>query len=441
MEKHNSLQFFVLACMIGLILSIGTFSFSALANAVIHPNSFSHFKEDTWIGPVNVSGLSKEQTTQRLAKETAKWTQHNHVQSQFLFEEVQMSSDVFIFDFNTMIETAEQGHRNQMVVTIDEKEWTNHLLELGFLGTEEIIDWIRYRNDLLSHAQQLNPIFEPFYLTTYITRQQTGVSEISEASMPITVSDSSISSWIRKHDTIVIEKGQSFSLQSIFESDPAGLYSEAFKTILASTMYKAVLESPFQIVERQISVNNDFNIQAGFEALVNENNDLVLQNVYGFPLTIKTESLGNQVIVSITGPMLGIEIDINPLKRKILPYRVQIQTIERNTPEKTDRGFEGVEVELSRTVFLYGNKKNVYPVAKDLYFPIHEVQYRHESEPVTPPSSNDISEPPSTQGDGIPPIGNGGNTPTPGTDVPPGGTSTDSDPDTILEEDKKKSTK
>jgi len=441
MRNSNSLQFFTLACLVGIILSIGTLSFSSLTNAVIQPGSDNHFEESTWIGPVNVSGLSKDQATKLLAKETANWKQQNQFLSHFLFEQAHLNSDVFMFDLISMVETAQQGQRNQIEVSIDEDEWTKHLSELGFLGSEESIDWVAIRSNLLLQAQQLEPISEPIYFTAYMTRSQTGVAKIAEASMPVPSSDTSLSSWIRNHDTLIVENGQNFSLNTILETDPAGLYSDAFKTILASTIYKAALESPFHIMERQISVSNPFNIQDGFEAFIDTDSDFVLRNVYGFPLTIKTESSGNQLIVSVVGPILGVEIDVNPLQRKILPYRVQIQTIDRNLPESTDKGIEGIEVEVSRSVFVNGEKQHSYLVAKDLYFPVHEVQYRHEAVPIvyTPPTTENSSD--SDGNVSSPSPETDGNTSNPEPSVPPGGTSTDSDPDHILEEDKKKTTK
>lgn len=448
MRNRNSLQFFILACIVGIILSIGTLSFSSLTNAVIQPNSDHHFEKSTWIGPINVAGLNKEQTIQLLARETSNWKQQSQVISQFIFEQAAMNSEVFTFDLIAMVETAKQGQRNQIEVSIDEDEWTRHLSEIGYLGTEESIDWEAIRSDLLLQAQLLEPISEPLYFTEYMPLSQTGVSKIAEASMSVPSSDTSLSSWVRKYDTLVVQNGQSFSLNTILESDPAGLYSEAFKTILASTMYKVALESPFQIKERQISVSNPYNIQEGFEAFIDSDSDLVLQNVYGFPLTIKTESLGNELIVSVIGPVLGVEIDVNPLQRKVLPYRVQIQTIDRHLPEKTDKGIEGIEVEVSRTVSVNGENQQSYVVARDLYFPVHEVQYRHEAVPVvyTPPTSDKSSDSdgndssPSQESE-IPETGTDRSSSNPGTSVPPGGTSTDSDPDHILEEDQKKTTK
>ena len=445
MRNRNSLQFFTLACIIGIILSIGTLSFSSLTNAVIEPNS-DYFEEGTWIGPVNVSGLNKNQTTQLLAKETATWKQQNQVLSQFIFEQAPMNSEVFTFDLISMVEKAKQGQRNQIVVSINEEEWTRHINELGFLGSEEGVNWKAIRSDLLLQAQTLEPISEPLYFTTYMTPNQTGVSTIAQATMLVPLSDTSLSSWVRKHETLVVEKGQRFSLNTVFESDPTGLYSEAFKTILASTLYKAALESPFDIMERQISVSNPNNIQEGFEAFIDSDSDLVLQNVYGFPLTIQTESSGNELIVSVIGPMLGVNIDVNPLQRKVLPYRVQIQTIDRHLPETTEKGDEGVEVEVSRIVSVNGENQQSYFVARDLYFPVHEIQYRHEAVVYALPTSDnssdaddDVSSP--SQGSEKPQAETDGSTSNPGTNVPPGGTSTDSDPDHILEEDQKKTTK
>ena len=451
MAQKNSLQFFILAIVVGFILLVGTFSFTSLTKAVVNPDSYTHFKENTWIGPIDVSGLNKEQSLQLLSKKTDGWKQKNQMATQFLFESAKMVPETLTFDVQGSVNTALNGQRNQLQVTLNENLWSDHLLELGLTGQEDIVDFVKFKQDILSFAHDLQPNSENFNLTSYINPQETGVSEIAQASMPFSLSDASISSWIRKHSTIQVEPNQSLSLNDIFISEPEGLYSDEFKTILASAMYKAALESPFQILERNISQTNPFNIQAGFEAFIDENKDFVIENVYGCPLTIETTQSGNQLEVKISGHDVGIEIDLDPLERKVLPYRVQIQTIEKSVPQKTDKGVEGVEINISRTVFLNREKKATFHVANDLYFPKHEIQYRHEVETseLTPLASNDSSTGAGTNNnsvDGIPtptvPSGGGsGGTPNPAPIIPPGGTSTESDSDEILKEDQTKNTK
>lgn len=451
MAQKNSLQFFILSLIVGIILLAGTFSFTSLTKAVLNPDSFTHFKENSWIGPIDVSGLNKEQSLQLLSKKTNEWKQKNQMATQFLFESAKMDPETLTFDVQGSVNTALNGQRNQLQVTLNENLWNDHLLELGFTGQEDIVDFVNFKQDILSFAHDLQPNSGNFNLTSYIDRKQTGVIEIAQATMPVSISDASISSWIRKHSTIIVEPNKSLSLNDIFISEPEGLYSDEFKTILTSTMYKAALESPFQILERNISQTNPFKIQAGFEAFIDENKDFVIVNVYGFPLTIETIQSGNQLVVKISGTDVGIEIDLDPLERKVLPYRVQIQTIEKSVPQKTDKGVEGVEVNVSRTVFLNGEKKATFHVANDLYFPKHEIQYRHEigTSELTPPASNDSSTGAGTNNisvDGIPtptvPSGGGsGGTPNPAPIIPPGGTSTESDSDEILKEDQTKNTK
>lgn len=451
MAHKNSLQFFILAIVVGFILLAGTFSFTSLTKAVINPDAFTHFKENTWIGPIDVSGLNKEQSLQLLSKKTDEWKQKNKMTSHFLFESAKMDSETLTFDVQGSVNTALNGQKNQLLVTLNENLWNDHLLKLGFTAQEDVVDFVTFKQDILSFAHDLQPISGNFNLTSYINLQETGVSELTQATMPVSISDASSSSWIRKHSTILIEPNQSLSLNDIFISESEGLYSDEFKTILASTMYKAALESPFQILERHISQTNPYKIQVGFESFIDENKDFVIENVYGFPLTIETTQSGNQLVVKISGPDVGIKIDLDPLERKVLPYRVQIQTIEKSLPQKTDKGIEGVEVNVSRTVFLNREKKATFQVANDLYFPKHEIQYRHEVETseLTPPVSNDSSTESGGNNnsvDGIPnptvPSGGGsGGTSKPAPIIPPGGTSTESDSDEILKEDQTKTTK
>ena len=452
MAQKNSLQFFILALIVGFILLAGTFSFTSLTKAVLNPDSITHFKENSWIGPIDVSGLNKEQSLQLLTKKTNEWKQNNQMTSQFLFETAKMNTDTIAFDVQGSINKAQNGQKIPLQVSINENLWNDHLSELGFTGQEDIIDYDTFKQDLLSFASDLHSPSENFNLTSYINRKQIGVFEIAQASMPLSINEASASSWIRKHSTILVEPNQSLSLNEIFTSEPEGLYSEGFKTILASTIYKAALESPFQILERHFSQTNPYKIQAGFESFIDENKDFVIENVYGFPLTIETTQSGNQLVVKISGPDVGIEIDLDPLERKVLPYRVQIQTIEKSLPQKTDKGIEGVEVNVSRTVFLNREKKATFHVANDLYFPKHEIQYRHEVETseLTPPASNHSSTESGDNNnnsvDGIPnPIvpsgGDSGGASNPAPIIPPGGTSTESDSDEILKEDQTKTTK
>ncbi|MBU0905441.1 MAG: hypothetical protein KKF57_09650, partial [Firmicutes bacterium] len=73
MAQKNSLQFFILSLIVGIILLAGTFSFTSLTKAVLNPDSFTHFEENSWIGPIDVSGLNKEQSLQLLSKKTNEW--------------------------------------------------------------------------------------------------------------------------------------------------------------------------------------------------------------------------------------------------------------------------------------------------------------------------------------------------------------------------------
>lgn len=448
MAQKNSLQFFILSLIVGIILLAGTFSFTNLTKAVLNPDSFTHFKEDSWIGPIDVSGLDKEQSLQLLSKKTNEWKQKNPMTSQFLFESAKLDPETLTFDVHGSINSALNGQKNQLQVTVNENLWNDHLLELGFTGQEDIIDFVTLKQDILSYASDLKSDSENIILTSYINRHEIGVSEIAQASMPFSLSDASISSWIRKHSTILVEPNQSLSLNEIFNSEPDGLFSDEFKTILASTIYKSALESPFLILERHISQTNPFEIQAGFEAFIDENKDFVIENVYGFPLTIETTQSVNQLVIKISGPDVGIEVDLDPLERKVLPYRVQIQTIEKSVPQKTDKGIEGVEVNVSRTVFLNRERKATFHVANDLYFPKHEVQYRHEVETseMTQSTSTDSSsesggDNDSNDGTTNPTVPSSGGTSNLVPKIPPGGTSRESDSDEILKEDQTKTTK
>ena len=180
MAQKNSLQFFILAIVVGFILLAGTFSFTSITKAVINPDSFTHFKKNTWIGPIDVSGLNKEQSLQLLSKKTDEWKQKNQMTSQFIFETVKMKTDTVAFDVQGSVNKAQNGQINPLQVSLNENLWNDYLSELGFTGQEDIIDFDSFTQDLLSFARDLHSPRENFNLALPCSATPVGVFEIAQ---------------------------------------------------------------------------------------------------------------------------------------------------------------------------------------------------------------------------------------------------------------------
>ncbi|AYC29760.1 VanW family protein [Paenisporosarcina cavernae] len=442
MERQNSIQFFLITLLIGVILLAGTFGFSTVSSAIFGTVN-SPFEDGTTIGETDVSGLTPQQAKKVLEKDIVNWQENYPISMQVLFKQVLLNPEVIQFDMENSIAEAKNGTQNDLLVLVDEVKLQQSLEEIGYRHAQEQHDFQALKQLLTEKAAHYEKSSVPVNLIRYMSEVSADEGTISDASLPINVQDESPTNWIRNHSTISVPIGEKISLNTLLNDDPTGLYSAEFKTKLASTLYAASLNAPIEVVSRSISESNQYNVPLGTEAYLSETTDLVIKNSYGYPITIQSSISGSTLSVEIRSRMTDLHVTAQKSDQNVLPFRVQIQLVTNPYLVKTELGKEGREVTVSRTIFIGSDEIDTFVQSVDTYFPINEIQYRlqevaspeQNGSPASPGSTYDSSggqtNTPTTPSTGTPSTDDDSNP----TGTPPGGTDDSDDPDSIEKDD------
>lgn len=381
MEKKNSIQFFLLVAGASFFLFVLTFGLYNVANAFTNEGgSNDYFDEDTWIGPILVDGLSKKQAIQLLTQETSDWSINQQSSLQFVFEETKLNGEIVQFLLKESVEQAVSGEHNTLYTQINKEEWEATISYLQLDGYRELIDENRLQQYILDSAANLTILENPIHIPQYFKSESDEKTLMVSESIQLGVSSFGSSSWIEKHREVEVKVDQVFSLNELLLSDTEGLYNAQFQNEVSSLLYKVALNSPFSILERHITTNNEFNSEIGYEAFIDKAHDLRVKNEYGFPLTIESNVIGNELTISIYSENNPVKIQTVILEKKELNQRVIIRPITLDQQERIVPGKNGMEASVERIVFLDDSLWKTYEVDLDTYLPVHDVWYKYNEE-------------------------------------------------------------
>lgn len=377
-EQKNSLQFVLLVSIMSVLLLAFIFGIYSVANAFTkNENSNGYFGENTWVGPILIEGLSKEQAAQLIEQKTSEWAMHQQTTVQLVFEETALNGSIINFLTGESINQAKSGRHNPLVVQINDEIWNTIFSSLGIEEYAELINLDDLKKQILEQAKTLQPLSNPIHLTQFFISQ----SEQREvlASETIALSDTSFGalSWVRKNGDLEVNVDETFSLNNIISADTEGLYNAQFQNELSSLLYKTALSSPMSVIERHVSTDNTFGREVGFEAFLDRNYDLVLKNEYGFPLTIETNVIGNQLTVSIYSKSIPIKVHSLVEEKKELTPRVIVRPITLDQQERKVPGKNGSQARVKRVVLVDSSRWKTLDVSLDAYLPVHEVWYKY----------------------------------------------------------------
>lgn len=413
MEKKNSIQFFLLVAGASLFLFVLTFGLYNVANAFTNEGgSNDYFEEDTWIGPILVGGLSKKQAIQLLTQETSDWSINQQSSLQFIFEESKLNEEIMQFLLDESVEQAVSGQQNLLFTQINPEEWEAAISNLQLDGYRELIDENRLQQYILDSAANLTILENPIHIPEYFKSESNEKTLMVSESIHLDKTSFGLESWIEKHSEIEVKVDQVFSLNELLLSDTEGLYNAQFQNEVSSLIYKVALNSPFSILERHITTNNEFNSEIGYEAFIDKTHDLRVKNEYGFPLTIESNVIGNELTVSIYSKNTPLKIQTVIKEKKELNQRVILRPITLDQQERIVPGENGMEANVERIVFLDDSPWKTYVVTLDTYLPVHEVWYKYNENLLN--SSGNANGTTGTIGNSGSGIGNAGNSsPTP----------------------------
>ncbi|QDQ01891.1 hypothetical protein FOH38_16135 [Lysinibacillus fusiformis] len=169
--------------------------------------------------------------------------------------------------------------------------------------------------------------------------------------------------------------------------EQTGTVNEVGLNFLASTLYSAVLQTDYEIIERHSQQVLPGYLQKGIEANVNValNKDLQFVNRSKFTGKLKTTVEGNTLKIEIFAPTKDKEITVRVSKDKIVKPRIIYRysdELKVGQERVEQEGQEGFRVEVYRSVVENGTTDEQL-VSKDYYAPQNRIVTRSSREPVT----------------------------------------------------------
>ncbi|MFT4412805.1 VanW family protein [Fredinandcohnia humi] len=218
-------------------------------------------------------------------------------------------------------------------------------------------------------------------------------SSIVSESVSTIVDNEETVSWINNFNQIEIPSNKPFSFLQLIEEVESNTYSQQTLSHIASAIYKAVLSTNFEIIERHISNELPPNTELGYEAkIVPTSFDFAFINPNPTSYILQFEVMNQNLVVRIIGEpfsytykaMFEDEEAFEP--KTIVQYSSTIPFGQRHIQEEGKNGYlvKVIRAATDET----GSIIERVQIAEDFYPPVHriEVQSFITNQETTPPN-------------------------------------------------------
>ncbi|MGG0644521.1 G5 domain-containing protein [Sporosarcina gallistercoris] len=335
------------------------------------------FGDHTYAGPFNLSKQTDQEAEVKLTSELL--GMQDKLQADLLYQDATIPLPVELVEYNptATIEQAKSEAENSLIATVSEDGLSTLLQQqLPMLTINE--------SELQSIASGISEKLESgimpqsIILTDFLESTQP-ITEIASASIKIDGLTAPMLELISKLDGSELEPKTPFSLLEFIENTQPGLLDVEELTILASTLYRASLQTNFWIEERSIRRELTQGVEPGFEAAINTQLglDYVMTNPNYTSYTMHAKWESGSLNISIEGM---------PLRHEYKPYVADTNTFDPKTVVQysedlsrgqvrvAESGRDGFEVIVQREIFEDGTLLTTEPVSEDFYPPVSRVE-------------------------------------------------------------------
>jgi hypothetical protein len=381
--KVRNTDFIKLAVVV-LLSTAFLISFSQIGAFAYETVLFKEFRfsKGTSIGNVDVSNLSEKDTEQLLLKLVNQWMASQSTKIIFSEHIVHVPSDLFRFQIKQSIEQAADGQASQLFIELDKEQLLSLLNTIIDEKWLKLLDIERLSADLIYYASSLHTKLQTINLINYLSEEaksQFAKQIISEVKVEKGVEEHrDLLHWLSSHPTIEIKGNSYFSLLDYVKAKKNNLSAEN-ASFLASIIYKAVLPTNFEIVERHISRELPTNVEPGFEAKVDlKQKDFIFHNPNFIDYTLKFIVSENGLTARLEGiPFINKYViesdDIEYFEPKtIVHYSTDVSVGEKRIKQE---GKQGLLIRVKRKI--YNSNDHLLEtklISEDFYLPIHKIE-------------------------------------------------------------------
>ncbi|PLT32384.1 VanW family protein [Bacillus sp. V5-8f] len=380
-----------------LLILAGTFFISLFSkfgteaqNAVFQSNQ--KFADKTYIGSVNVENLTKKEAKEKIEKAAADWRNNADIAFTFADTKLKVPNNQISFLIDDSVFSAASGMENPLFVSVNEKLIDDQIKKHTSQTLVTNIDIKKLKREIKRRTGTLPKEKIEIRLLDFLKKDSHLKQEVLSSSM-IKVDDHEyLDAWLQESKEIKIKENSNFSFLEYLRNAKLD-FSDEFLTLSASSLYKAILNTNLQIIERNISRELPEGMEPGFEAKIKQNSmDLILYNPNDYDLTVNFSSdkkgfLKTDIIGYKTPTTYNIRLQNKKYfkPKQIIQYVPDITLVSKpaNHPGK-----QGVSVSIYREITDSNgvNKDSVF-VSNDIYLPVNEVVVKEIPALAEPPDA------------------------------------------------------
>ncbi len=389
MQKLSSVKIFSLLSICVLLLSL----FSTVGARTYYAFFAKEiFKEGTMIGPVDVSGLTKEDAKGSLLSEIENWYGIGELLVASGDKKIKLNKrEVYSFQILESIDSAVNGIQNPLFTDLRDDQFETVLTELTFMEIENFKSK-ELKSGILAPASNLLPGEIEINVDQYVIVDDSNV--ISQSVVGNFDDLSEIEKWVNEYGVVHVPPNKPFSLLTLLsESSPTNHYSDQALSVIATGIYSAVLPSNFEIIERHISDVLPSYADFGYEAKIeNKKKDLIIYNENPYDYKLVFSLTGKGLEVQLVGAELPQTIKVSiedgeTFKPKII--KQYDSTLPKGKMIVKQKGSPGQVAKVYRIMSESGQVVQRVKIAEDYYPPIHTIEAHSIIVPERSPNLND----------------------------------------------------
>ncbi|QOR65705.1 VanW family protein [Cytobacillus suaedae] len=360
----------------GYIFSFSHFGAFAYESVFSDGNKFDI---GTMIGPVDISNLTKEEAIRKIENEIHNWDTQTQLTLLNKENDQVINTSLFSFSIIESVSNAQNGNQSPLLVALSDENLKSALKEVAENLLIEKLEINKLQSELEQIAKELQTGSFAFELMHY--RANNDEHEVvAESIVGTSTYHNDISNLLTDLTNINVPAQGTFSLlETINELDINNVTADSL-SIVGSALYKAILLTNFDILERHSSRELPVYAELGYEARILPNQkDLIFYNPNTTEYIISLELFEDRLYVSVTGSPFIYDYKVmmetrsfNP--RTILQFKSSIPEGETLIQTEGTKGFlvPVYRLTMQDSIDIVEKTK----IAEDFYPPIHRVELK-----------------------------------------------------------------
>ncbi|MGR3765220.1 VanW family protein [Rossellomorea sp. NS-SX7] len=327
---------------------------------------------ETMIAGIKMSNEKTDET--KLQEEIRVWKESHLLKVTYLGMEERIPSEVFQFDIDATIENASEGGESPLLLQVDEGLFRELLTSLGIdvdrIHIESLIDAVTKSASMLQEEEREFALED--YLNSPEEMQVLAENEIGDVELT-----PGLEEFLSSFTEFDIEPISTFSLLEFVEDQHISYLTDEELSLISTGLYKLLLHSDLDIVQRNQGRSLPEYAELGFEARVDRelHQDFRFANPNSQPYKLRFQMTGDILSFVLEGPQLPYEVEISLENKQTIEPRVIKQYtpyVEQGRTKVRAEGKEGVQIEVWKTMLdSTGAVLKEELVSRDYYPPVH----------------------------------------------------------------------